>query len=123
MRDRGERWCRNNWQASIIIRPKALTRSRRQCYTMTQRSSPRRLFCFCFNHSILFKGTNSHEALAMAKKALNQQQVSSSDQGSKPETLRPSGMGQTARQLYKSKEIPREKVTRKPLPTSRQKRR
>ena len=77
---------------------------------------------FCFNHSILFKGTNSHAALAMAKKPLNQQQVSSSDQGSKPETPRPSGMGPTARQLYKSKEIHREEVTRKPLPTSRQKR-
>src|SRR5205807_10028609 len=75
---------------------------------------------FCFNHSILFKGTNSHAALAMAKKPLNQQQVSSSDQGSKPETLRPSGMGQTACQLHRSKEIHREKVTRKPLPTSRQ---
>ena len=79
-------------------------------------------FVFCFNHSILFKGTNSHAALAMAKKPLNQQQVSPSDQGSKPETLRPSGMGQTARQLHKSKEIHREEVTRKPLPTSRQKR-
>src|SRR5437899_5029724 len=77
-------------------------------------------FFFCFNHSILFKGTNSHAALATVKKPLNQQQVSSSDQGSKPETLRPSGMGQTARQLHKSKEIHWEKVTRKPLPTSRQ---
>ena len=60
-------------------------------------------FFFCFNHSILFKGTNSHAALAMAKKLLNQQQISSSDQGSKPETPRPSGMGPTARQLCKSK--------------------
>src|SRR5437588_4315902 len=76
---------------------------------------------FCFNHSILFKGTNSHAALAMAKKPLNEQQVSSSDQGSKPKTRRPSGMGPTARQLHKSKEIHREKVTRKPLPTSQQK--
>src|SRR5437588_7151593 len=25
-------------------------------------------FCFCFNHSISFKGTNSHAALAMVKK-------------------------------------------------------
>src|SRR5437588_715077 len=43
----------------------------------------------------------------MAEKPLNQQQVSSSDQGSKPETPRPSGMGPTARQLHKSKEIHR----------------
>src|SRR5207302_7908342 len=57
----------------------------------------------------------------MAEKTLNQQQVSSSDQGSKPETPRPSGMGPTARQLHKSKEIHREKVTRKPLLTSRNK--
>src|SRR5205807_9240770 len=39
----------------------------------------------------------------MAKKPLNQQQISSSDQGSKPETPRPSGMGPTTRQLRKSK--------------------
>src|SRR5205807_10271881 len=77
-------------------------------------------FFFCFNHSIIvlrYKLACSASYGGKTYKA--NKPISSSDQGSKPETPRPSGMGPTARQLHKSKEIHREEVTRKPLPTSR----
>ena len=77
---------------------------------------------FCFNHSIIvlrYKLACSTSYGGKTYKA--NKPISSSDQGSKPETPRPSGMGPTARQLHKSKEILREEVTRKTLLTSRRK--
>jgi len=88
------------------------------------RAHPLGGFCFfCFNHSIIvlrYKLACSASYGGKTYKA--NKPISTSDQGSKPETPRPSGMGPTARQLHKSKEIHREEVTRKPLPTSRKKR-
>src|SRR5437868_979408 len=77
---------------------------------------------FCFNHSIIVLRYKLACSVCYGRKTYKANKpISTSDQGSKPETPRPSGMGPTARQLHKSKEIHREEVTRKPLPTSRQK--
>src|SRR5207237_10546919 len=78
-------------------------------------------FFVCFNHSIIVLRYKLACSVSYGGKTYKANKpISTSDQGSKPETPRPSGMGPTAHQLHKSKEIHREKVTRKPLPTSQQ---